>query len=397
MLAAGMAAQNGAKVILLEKNEQLGKKLLLSGKGRCNITTAEEDPTTVIEAFGKNGKFLYSALHEFSVQDTINFFNQLGVATKIERGQRVFPVSDQALDVLRALTNWLKEQKVRVVTGCTVIKLVKVGRQIEKVKSSRGDFFAGKFIITTGGQAASFTGSSGDGYAWAKKLGHQIVPPVPSLVPVRTKDAWVKDLQGLSLKNVRISIYQSLKKHDERFGDALFTHFGLSGPIILDMSKKIGTLLANGSVELRIDLKPALDFPQLDARIQRDLKKMSNKAFKNSLAELLPQKLIPVIVRMSGIDPEKKANNITKEERNKLLHLLKELRTHVSSLLGHEKAIVTAGGIELKELDPRTMRSKLINNLYFAGEIIDLDGPTGGYNLQMCWSTGYLAGTSAAL
>ncbi|MFH1576526.1 MAG: NAD(P)/FAD-dependent oxidoreductase [Candidatus Margulisiibacteriota bacterium] len=397
MLAAGMAAQNGAKVILLEKNEQLGKKLLLSGKGRCNITTAEEDPTTVIEAFGKNGKFLYSALHEFSVQDTINFFNQLGVATKIERGQRVFPVSDQALDVLRALTNWLKEQKVRVVTGCTVIKLVKVGSQIEKVKSSRGDFFAGKFIITTGGQAASFTGSSGDGYAWAKKLGHQIVPPVPSLVPVRTKDAWVKDLQGLSLKNVRISIYQSLKKHDERFGDALFTHFGLSGPIILDMSKKIGTLLANGSVELRIDLKPALDFPQLDARIQRDLKKMSNKAFKNSLAELLPQKLIPVIVRMSGIDPEKKANNITKEERNKLLHLLKELRTHVSSLLGHEKAIVTAGGIELKELDPRTMRSKLINNLYFAGEIIDLDGPTGGYNLQMCWSTGYLAGTSAAL
>jgi len=403
LMAAGIAAQNGASVVLLEKNERLGKKLLISGKGRCNITTAETDPATVIEAFGlpagrqaRNGKFLYSALHKFSVQDTIDWFNQHGVATKVERGQRVFPVSDQARDVLQALVDWLKEKKVKIMTNCAVTKLVAKGKAIEKAITSQGAWRADKFIITTGGKAAPSTGSSGDGYAWAEKLGHKIIPPAPSLVPIKVKESWVNNLEGLSLKNAQISVYQGSKKKDERFGEAIFTHNGLSGPIILDMSQKIGELLKKGDVELRLDFKPALEFPKLDSRIQRDWLAMSNKMFKNSLNELLPQKLIPVIIKLSGIDPEKKVNTITKEERNKLLHLLKEMTFQVSGLLGFERAIATAGGIDLKEIEPKTMKSKLINNLYFAGEIIDLNGPTGGFNLQMCWSTGCLAGSNTS-
>ncbi|MEA3493626.1 MAG: NAD(P)/FAD-dependent oxidoreductase [Candidatus Margulisiibacteriota bacterium] len=396
LMAAGVAAECGAKVVLLEKNERPGKKLLISGKGRCNITTAETDPATIIESFGKNGKFLYSAFHKFSVQDTIDFFNQRGVATKVERGQRIFPVSDRASDVLQALVDWLKEKKVKIITNCAVHKLVTKGKAIEKVKTSQGDFSANKFVVTTGGKAAPSTGSSGDGYAWAGTLGHKIIDPQPSLVPVRTKESWAKDLEGLSLKNARISVYQHGKKRDERFGEAIFTHDGLSGPIILDMSQKIGELLEHGEVELSLDFKPALEFPKLDSRIQRDWLAISNKMFKNSLDKLLPQKLIPVAIKLSGIDPDKKVNAITKEERNKLLHLLKEMTLKVRSLLGFERAIATAGGINLKEIEPKTMRSKLIKNLYFAGEIIDLNGPTGGFNLQMCWSTGYLAGKQAA-
>lgn len=396
LMAAGVAAENGAQVILLEKNERLGKKLLISGKGRCNITTAETDPARVIENFGKHCKFLYSALHQFSVQDTIDWFNQHGVATKEERGQRIFPVSDQARDVLQALVNWLKTNQVRIITNCSATKLVTKGNMVIKIKTSQGDFSADKFIVTTGGTAAPSTGSSGDGYAWARKLGHKIIPPAPALVPVRVKEPWIKDLEGLSLKNVRVTVYQNNKKQDERFGEAIFTHNGLSGPIVLDMSQKIGELLKKGAVELRLDYKPALEFPKLDSRIQRDWRSMSNKMFKNSLNDLLPQKLIPVIINLSKIDPDKKVNVITKEERNKLLHLLKEMTFQVSALLGFERAIVTAGGIDLKEIEPKTMKSKLIDNLYFAGEIIDLNGPTGGFNLQMCWSTGHLAGASAA-
>lgn len=395
LMAAGVAAEGGAKVILLEKNERPGKKLLISGKGRCNITTAETDPAAVIEAFGKNGKFLYSALHEFGVEETIDFFDRHGVATKVERGQRIFPVSDQARDVLQALVDWLKKNKVRIITNCAVTKLIAKGKAIEKVKTSQGDFSASKFVITTGGKAAPSTGSNGDGYAWAGTLGHKIIAPCPSLVPIRVKESWVKELEGLSLKNARISVYRNGKKRDERFGEAIFTRDGLSGPIILDMSQNIGELLKDGEVELRLDFKPALEFPKLDSRIQRDWRAVSNKMFKNSLDKLLPQKLIPVIIKLSGIDPDKKVNAITKEERNKLLHLLKEMPLKVKALLGFERAIATAGGIDLKEIEPKTMRSKLIKNLYFAGEIIDLNGPTGGFNLQMCWSTGYLAGRNS--
>ncbi|MFH1576237.1 MAG: NAD(P)/FAD-dependent oxidoreductase, partial [Candidatus Margulisiibacteriota bacterium] len=385
LMAAGIAAENGAKVILIEKNDTPGRKLLITGKERCNITNAENDIPTFIKAFGKQGKFLCSALHAFGVDDIINFFNQRRLETKVERGNRVFPVSDKALDVLQVLLDFLKEQKVRVRNNCSVVKLVKKGEQIEKVKTSKGDFTAKKYILCTGGRSYPNTGSSGDGFAWAKQVGHKVINTYPSLAPVRIKEPWAQDLQGLSLRNVRISVYQFSKKQDERFGEALFTHEGMSGPIILDLSKKIGELLKNGEVELRIDLKQALEYPKLDARIQRDFKKKINSIFKNSLDELLPKSLIPVIIKLSGIDPQKKVNTITKEERNKLLHLLKELKLTVTSLFGFERAITTTGGIDLKEIDPRTMRSKLIDNLYFAGEVIDLDGPTGGFNLQMCW------------
>jgi predicted Rossmann fold flavoprotein len=396
LMAAGAAAESGAKVVLLEKNERLGKKLLISGKGRCNITASEYNIPAFIEAFGKKGKFLYSALQAFGVEAVIRFFNDRGLTTKVERGKRVFPANDQAADVLQVLSGFLKEKKVKVLTNCAAVKLIKKGSKISRVKTADAVILADQYILCTGGLSYPSTGSSGEGYHWAKELGHSIIAPAPALVPLRVKELWAKDLQGLGLRNARIAVYQNNKKRDERFGEALFTHKGLSGPIILDMSKKIGELLKHGEVELRIDLKPALEYPKLDARIQRDFKKKINSMFKNSLDDLLPKSLIPVIIKLSRIDPNKKVNVVTKEERNKLLHLLKELKLHVTSLLGFDKAVATAGGIDLKEIDPRTMKSKLIDNLYFAGEIIDLDGPTGGYNLQVCWSTGHIAGKSAA-
>jgi predicted Rossmann fold flavoprotein len=396
LMAAGTAAQNGARVVLLEKNERPGRKLLITGKGRCNITCDEKDIPTFIEAFGKKGKFLYSALHTFGIEETIRFFNEEGLQTKVERGKRVFPASDKASDVLEILLSFLKKNKVKIINNCSVTKLIKKGKRVEKIATSRGDISAEQYILSSGGLAYPSTGSSGSGYKWAKELGHKIIKPSPALVPLKVKEPWIKDLQGLSLRNVQITVYQNHKKQDERFGEALFTHEGMSGPIILDMSKKIGELLKTGPVKLRIDLKPALEYPKLDARIQRDFKEKSNKMFRNSLDDLLPKLLIPVIIDLSGIDPEKKCHSITKEERNKLLHLLKELAVQVTSILGFDRAVVTSGGVDLKEIDPRTMRSKLIDNLYFAGEILDLDAPTGGYNLQMCWSTGYLAGIKSS-
>ncbi len=396
MMAAGIAAQNGASVILIEKNDQPGKKLLLTGKGRCNITRDENDLSEFTEAFGKNGKFLYPALHALGIEDTINFFNSLGLETKTERGQRVFPVNDKATEVLKVLLNFLRKNKVKILRKLPVVKLTKNGQTIEKVNLVQGIIKADKYIVATGGVSYPETGSRGDGFRWAKHLGHTVGQPYPALMSIKTKEDWIKDLQGLSLKNVRISVYQNNRKQDERFGEALFTHEGMSGPIILDMSKKIAQLLKQGTVELKIDLKPALDYPKLDLRLQRDLKAKSNKMMKNCLDDLLPQKLIPVIGNLSGIEPDKKANSVTKEERNTLLHLLKELPVTVIATSGFNKAVITTGGVSLKEIDPRTMKSKLIDNLYFAGEIIDLDGPTGGYNLQLCWSTGYLSGQSAA-
>ncbi|MDP1619785.1 MAG: aminoacetone oxidase family FAD-binding enzyme, partial [bacterium] len=256
--------------------------------------------------------------------------------------------------------------------------------------------YADKFIICTGGKSYPATGSTGDGYQWAKNLGHKIIPPAPALVPVKTKEAWVKDVQGLSLKNVTIDLWQDNKKQDSRFGEMMFAHFGLTGPIVLDLSKKIGELMEKGEVAIAIDLKPALDHDQLDARLQRDFKENSNKDFINYLPELLPQKIIAIIINLSGIDPRKKINSVTKEERKKLVGLLKDLRLTADGTTGYNQAIVTSGGVDTKEVDPKTMRSRIVDNLFLAGEILDLDGPTGGYNLQMCWSTGYAAGTYAA-
>ncbi len=395
MMAAGRAAENGAHVLLLEKNTTLGRKLLMTGKGRCNLTNAEFNVRSFVERFGKNGAFLFSPLNKFGVRDTINFFNKQGLATKVERGKRVFPQSDKSIDVLNTLLKYLKKNKVEVKTQAEVRSITCSKNLIENVVLADGEKLkADNYAICTGGKSYPITGSDGKGYSWLRKIHHTIINPEPALTSVLLEEKWIKELEGLSLKNVLISLFQSGKKVDERFGEALFTARGMSGPIILDMSKHIGQLLKKGTVELIIDFKPALSFPVLDKRVRRDFEQFRNKLFKNSLDKLLPQSLIPVIIRLSGINPTKKVCEISKDERRKLIHLFKSFKLHVVRLNGFQKAIVTAGGVDLKEVDSRTMHSKIVQNLYLAGEVLNLDGPTGGFNLQSCWSTGFTLGES---
>ena len=399
MMAAIAASEYGAKTVLLERNSELGIKLMMTGKGRCNITNAEKDKRKFLEMFGRNGKFLYSAFNDFGSEETINFFEGRDLVMKVERGNRVFPVSDKADDVRRVLLDELRNNKVMVLSNTKVSDLIVEEGRIVKVKLESGGADEIEFkniVIATGGLSYPHSGSSGDGLVWAEKIGQKITVRIPALTPIIIKERWVNDLEGLSLKNVKISVYQNDKKRDERFGEAIFTERGISGPIILDMSKKIGEFLSKGEVKILIDFKPALDFTELDLRVQRDFIAVQNKMFKNSLEELLPQKMIPVVIELSGIDPQKKINLVTKEERRKLVHLLKEMELNVEKLLGFDKAVITSGGVSLREVDPKTMKSTIIENLYFAGEVLDLDAPTGGYNLQEAWSTGHLAGKSAA-
>jgi len=396
MLAAGRAGELGAKVVLIEKNSSLGRKLLITGKGRCNITQAEFDDKEFVKTLGKNGKFIFSSLAAFGPKEIIEFFEKRKLKIKTERGGRVFPMSDKAQDVLDVLSKYLKENKVEILTGQEVLGFEVKDKKIKSIKFKNKNILAKNIIIATGGKSYPATGATGDGYGWAKDLGHTIINPAPALTPIKIKEDWVKDLQGLSLKNVQINIFQNNKKQDARFGEMLFTHFGISGPIVLDVSKKIGELLTEGEAEIQIDLKPALDFSNLDQRLQRDFKDNIKKDFINYLPELLPQKLINTLINLSGIDPRKKINFVTKEERKNLVKILKGLKLTVTEVVGYNQAIITSGGVSLKEIDSKTMRSKIIGNLYFAGEIIDLDGPTGGYNLQISWSTGYAAGSYAA-
>ncbi len=394
MMAALRASECGARVVLLEKNSIPGIKLLMTGKERCNITNAETDVRKFADNLGKNGRFLLSALYHFGIEETISFFHKNNLRTKIERGGRVFPESDKAKDVQGLFLRLIKKNRITLLTDCRIKKISQGQNRIEKIILDNSAIKAKNYLLSTGGLSYPRTGSTGDGYAWAGQMGHTIIKPEPALTPISVKETWVKDLEGLSLKNVRISVYQGNKKQDERFGEALFTGSGLSGPIILDMSKSIGKLLIKGGVDLFIDFKPALDFKVLDKRILHDLEKYGNKSIKNILPELLPKKMIPVILELAGIDPERKGHSITRDERKKLRLLLKEFSLTIEGLSGFNKAIITTGGVSLKEIDPKTMRSRIIRNLYFAGEILDLDGPTGGYNLQVCWSTGYLAGES---
>lgn len=395
MIAAGRAAELGVKVVLIEKNEVLGKKLLLTGKGRCNFTHNELDIRKFAEKYGRNGRFLYRALSVFGVKEVIDFFASRGVKGKVEQGDRIFPENGNVQDILKVLLKYLSEGKVTILYNVEVINFKQEDRKISQVILRDRQIIADKFIICTGGKSYPQTGSTGDGYHWARQLGHTIIEPVPALNPIKISEKWVKELQGLSLKNISLKLFQNGKKQDERFGEMLFTHFGVSGPIVMDLSKNIGTLLKRGPVKLILDLKPALDFKKLDKRIQRDLEKFKGRMFKNSLKGLLPLSMIPVIIRLSGIESEKQVDYLSREERIKLVHLLKELELSPTELLGFKWSVVTSGGIALKEVDPNTMCSKKIKNLYFAGEILDLDGPSGGYNLQECWSSGYLAGESA--
>ncbi|MDD4607294.1 MAG: NAD(P)/FAD-dependent oxidoreductase [Patescibacteria group bacterium] len=404
MLAAGRAAQLGAQVVLLEKNDRLGIKLSITGKGRCNLTNAEKNLKKFIANYGSNGKFLYSALNNFSNYDLINFFNQLGLKTKIERGQRVFPTSDASRDVIDCLKKFLADQRVKIQLNSVVKKIIIKNNTIQHIILNNNQIVqADKFILATGGQSYPQTGSNGEAYTWLKKLGHTIIKPQPALTPILIQETWVKNLAGLSLKNVNVSLWRQ-RKITELFGEALFTHEGLSGPVVLNLSKKIidytnqyNLPLNKLNLKIKIDFKPAIDYTTLDKRILRDFQSQLNKQFKNSLNQLLPQKLIPVIIDLSDIPADQPVNSITKIQRKKLIKLLKEFELNIQALAGFDKAIITTGGINLKEINPQTMQSKIIDNLYLAGEILDLDGPTGGYNLQIAWSTGYLAGQSCGL
>ena len=398
LMAAGRSGELGAKVLLLEKNRSLGRKLLLTGQGRSNISRAEFNLRELAKGYGREGDFLLFALSVFGPKETVDFFEKRGLRLKTERGKRIFPRSDSSGDVLRVLLDYLKKGNVEIMAESQVKKIISQDNRIKKVvlKDNR-EIFGRNFIVCTGGKAYPGTGSTGEGYAWLKKLGHTVIKPRPALVPLKIKEAWPRAAQGLGLKNVELTVLQNNKKKYSRFGEMLFTHFGLSGPIVLDLSGNIGELLEKGKVNLILDLKPALDFQILDKRLQSDFLKYGSKLFKNSLHDLLPQKLIPIIVNLSGIDPDKKANKIKKGERLKLLKLLKGLKMEAVGTLGFGSAIVTLGGVSLKEIEAKTMKSKIVENLFLAGEVINLHGPTGGYNLQQSWSSGYLAGQSAAL
>jgi predicted Rossmann fold flavoprotein len=396
MMAAIKAAMAGAKVILIEKNYILGKKLLLTGNGRCNLTNAESDLKKLIKRYGSNGKFLWHAFHLFGPAEVIDFFSSLGVKIKIEENNRVFPIKDSAEEILTALNKCLKKYRVKIAMGKEVANLEMANREIKKIILNDSVILAKNYILSTGGKSYPTTGSTGDGYKWAALLGHHLEEPKPALAPIKIKEAWVKELQGVSLKDVELSIFQDQIKKDSRIGECLFTHFGLSGPMVLDMSKRVGELLKTGETKIILDLYPTLDFKNLDQRIQENFIKDHNKLFKNSLDNLLPHKFIPVIIKLSKINPEKKVNSINKEERYRLVNLFKNFEMTPFGLLGFNSAIVTSGGVMLEEIDNLTMKSKLVDNLFFAGEIINLDGPTGGFNLQLSWSTGSLAGESAA-
>lgn len=392
MMAAYAAAANGHAVTLLEQNEKLGKKLFITGKGRCNLTNAG-DMEALFSNVVSNRKFLYSAFYAFNNEQVVEFFNKQNLKTKVERGLRVFPVSDHSSDVITAMQNALKQQGVDVRLHAKVKKLV-LNKEKKEVCLEKEILPADAVIVATGGCSYPLTGSTGDGYRFAEESGHRLVKQTPSLVPFETREEWVKKLQGLSLRNVKITIYQEKKKLAEDFGEMLFTHFGVSGPLILSASARIKPELFKTGLKLCIDLKPSLDFARLDKRVLRDFEEAKNKQFKNALGHLLPAKLVPVMVALSEISPDMKVNEISKEKRQGFVSLLKCLPLTITGTRDWNEAIITKGGVSVKDVNPSTMESKLVPGLYFCGEVLDLDALTGGYNLQIAWSTGYLAGSS---
>ena len=395
MMAAVFAARNGQNVQLLEKNERLGKKLFITGKGRCNITNAA-DIEDLFTAVTSNPKFLYSGFYSFTNQQVIDFFEELGVKTKIERGERVFPVSDHSSDVIAAFSRELKSLGVSVSLHTEVKELLCEQDKVCGVLLTNGKKMkADAVIVATGGISYPSTGSTGDGYRFAKETGHRVTELLPSLVPMEVRQWYAKELQGLSLRNIEICITDGKKKLYEEFGEMLFTHYGVTGPVILSASSVVGKTLRKKELTLHIDLKPALSEEQLDKRILREFDANHNKQYKNSIDSLFPAKLKPVMIELSEIEPEKKVNEITKEERQRLVHLIKDFTMTLTGLRSYNEAIVTKGGVSVKEIDPGTMESKKMKGLYFAGEVLDLDAMTGGYNLQIAWSTGYLAGINA--
>ena len=396
MMAAIRAAENGARVTLFEKNNRLGRKLSITGKGRCNLTNAA-DVAEVIKNLPGNGKFLNSALHSFTTGDTIDFFESLGLATKLERGNRIFPASDNAREVIDVLTKKLDALKVDVKLNSRVENVIADAKKVRGVEVGGKFIEADAVILATGGASYPATGSTGDGFKFARQLGHTVTEILPALVPLEVEEDFAKELQGLALKNVRVTLLADGKKAAEIFGEMLFTHFGVSGPIILTLSRQVAQLLAEKvPVELLINLKPALTPEQLDARILRDFEKFKHRTISNALVELLPHALIPVVTDLAFLDENKKIDAVTKDERRRLLEILRALPLTVTATRPIDEAIVTAGGISVKEIEPKTMASKIVAGLFIAGEVADVDGYTGGFNLQAAWAMGNAAGISAA-
>ncbi|RHC10810.1 NAD(P)/FAD-dependent oxidoreductase [Dorea formicigenerans] len=399
MFAAIAAAKNGHQVTLYEKNEKLGKKIFITGKGRCNITNAA-DMEELFDAVVTNSKFLYSSFYGYTNQNVIDFFEDAGVPVKIERGNRVFPISDHSSDVIRALEREMKKVGVKVCLNTEVKSVEAEKDKFNKVVlKDTTTQTADACIVATGGLSYRSTGSTGDGFRFAENVGHKVTQCFPSLVPMETKEPWICELQGLSLRNVEAKILDGKKELYKDFGEMLFTHFGVSGPLIISASSYVGKKFMdkNGQkkeLTLEIDLKPALTEEQLDQRVLRDFEENHNRQFKNAITKLFPTKLIPVMLELGGIDPEKKVNSIEKEERKQFVHLIKHFHMTLTGLRDYPEAIITKGGVNVKEIDPGTMESKLVKGLYFAGEVLDLDALTGGFNLQIAWSTGYAAGNA---
>lgn len=394
MYAAVWAARSGHEVFVFEKNEKVGKKLFITGKGRCNLTNAC-DVEEFFEAVKSNPKFMYSSFYTHTNQDVITFFEELGMRTKTERGGRVFPVSDHSSDVIRSLEQEMERLQVKLKLNCRVEKICQENGRFTGIELADGTKESGDAcIVATGGISYPSTGASGDGYRFAGDMGHTVTKLRPSLVPIQTEEDWVLQLMGLSLRNVELQVLDGKKQLYCEMGEMLFTHYGVSGPLVISASSVIGDRLTKGKLKLQVDLKPALSEERLDQRILRDFQEQKNKQFKNSLGKLLPSKLIPVIVKLSEIHPEKKINEISREERGRLVYLIKHLEMTAVNLRGWNEAIITKGGVAVKEIDPGTMESKKIKNLYFVGEVLDLDAVTGGFNLQIAWSTAYAAATN---
>jgi predicted Rossmann fold flavoprotein len=397
MMAAARAAERGLKVILIEKNDTLGKKLLITGGGRCNVTNAEPDTRKLLSKFKGSREFLFSAFSKWSVKETLDFFHLNNMDTKVEALQRVFPVTNKSLSVWNVLVERLKKTGVTVLSNSLVTGLTwELSSQVVTGVKLRGAKIvqARNVILATGGKSHPETGSTGEGFEWLQMLGHKVIEPTASLVPIAVKDAWVSRVSGLAIQNAKITLLQNGVKQQSSLGRILFTHVGLSGPTILNLSSEVSELLKYGEVEISIDLLPAHDHGALNLELQRIFKEEDKKKFKNSLKSLVPSSLAPVIVELSDIDPDKQCNSVTREERLKLLELLKHVNLKVSHLLGDDKAIVTSGGVDLSEVDFKSMSSRLYPNLYLIGDVLNIDRPSGGYSLQLCWTTGFVAGDS---
>ncbi len=396
MMAAGRAAECGARVILLEKNPELGRKLLITGGGRCNILNAEYNTHRLVDKYGKKGKSLFSCFSQFDVTATVAFFASLGIRLKVEAEQRAFPSTEKAADVQRAMIRYMEQHGVEVRLNADVQGIDADQRHITGIRLADGDVIAKNVIVATGGKSHPETGSTGEGFQWLRDLGHTIIEPDPALVPIVLKEKWISELMGLSLRGVKLIVLQNGKREDARIGKMLFTHTGLSGPLVLNMSKSIGALLKNGPVSLELDLFPSMDLGAVDRMLLEHFEEKKNKMIKNNIGDLVQPRLAQKLLSLSGINTDTPLYRLTKEDRMAFAKILKAMPMTAKELMGAEKAIVTGGGVSLKEIEFASMQSKLYDNLFLAGDVLDFDRPSGGFSLQICWTTGYVAGTHAA-